>query len=138
MKSGRMIWVARWVVGVLLVVLFLVFFCACRTATPAVIPSHSDSVRVRVEYRHDSVYIDRWRDRWHKGDTVYIRDSVTLWKSRYIQTADTICKTDTVAVRIPYERTQYDRATASGFWVLLSGLIVWVVLRVLWRIYVKR
>lgn len=50
---------------------------------------------VSVE-RTDSVYIDRWHDRWHEGDTVYITDSVMVERYRSIVRTDTVRDTQFV------------------------------------------
>ena len=46
-----------------------------------------DTVRTE-RVRSDTVAVERWRDRWLRGDTVVVRDSVVLWRSRTV--ADTV------------------------------------------------
>lgn len=87
----------------------------------------------------DSVYIDRWRNVYRGGDTVYIErvQVETHYKFR-----DRVQKVE-VRDSIPYEvhvieyvrrRNAYDKATSTGFWVMLIGLIVIIAIRIWFRL----
>lgn len=139
--AERLQFVAVVILGVILCALLL---SSCKTAAPIVTPPAStDSTRVRVEVRVDSVWRDRWHTQYVKGDTIFVRDSITTEKTRYIDRHDTLCVRDSVPYLVeipkPYrERNAYDKATARGFWVLLSALVLLIAARIVWRVYLKK
>lgn len=105
----------------------------------------------RVEYR-DRIVTD------YQHDTLILRDSVAVDRGKdtltitRIQTRDRVIYRDRVdSVRvvdsIPYEvqvvkevrrRSGYDKFVSFGFWSLLAFIILCIVARVLWRVYVKK
>lgn len=102
-------------------------------------PSHNrDSVR--VEYRHDSVYIDRWHTRYVQGDTVFVRDSV--WRDRFRTIRDTlrISMTDTIyqQVEVPViqkvERSPFLRNSGIALWVILALAVLSVVVGIIIKV----
>lgn len=124
------------------VLLCALLFTSCHVQTIPPVPS-TDSSSVRVEVRVDSVWRDRVRIEYTRGDTLILRDSVYVEKLRYVDRHDTLRVRDSipycVEVPKPYrERNAYDKATARGFWVLLILCALAVAARVLWRLYVKK
>ena len=109
----------------------IVCFASCKVHYQLPISS-SDNRRdsERIEYVHDSIYIDRVRMIYIGGDTVYIRDSVntvrtqkqTIHDSIYINLTDTI-----------YQPTETKTATMSKGTVFLrnSGIALYVILSIL-------
>lgn len=124
----------------LLLIVSILLLSACRTTQRVeFVPVVRDSIQVRTVTRVDSVWRDRVRTEYVKGDTVRILDSVTVQSFQFRERADTLTIRDSIPVikEIPgpveYRRTEYDKACARGFWlyVLLTVLIV------AWR-FVKR
>ena len=84
------------------------------------------------QYRHDSIYIDRWHTKILRGDTVYIHDSIyfhngkTLLDTVYIKntTRDTI-PSDPVIIEKPLTANQiFLQRCGIAFWVLLVIFII--------------
>lgn len=88
---------------------------------------------VRVEVRHDSVFVFRhdsiFRDRWRSGDTVYVTVEKwqTRWKDKTVQVHDTITVNSTETV----VKVEQKKGFVYGCgWVL----IVLVILFALWSV----
>lgn len=120
-------------VALLAAMFFIVFGCSPKVQPPLL--SVTDSTRVHVETKYDSIWVDRWHVVKEKGDTIWLHDSIYIEKWREKHTRDTICVRDSV----PYEvqvvkevrkRNGYDKFTARGFWVLLALLVLYIALRV--------
>lgn len=105
--------------------LFCIFCAGCKSQTlPA---SSRDSVR--VEFRHDSVYVFKhdsvFRDRWRTGDTVFVVTEKwqTLYKDRTKEIHDTIRTNEIQVQQVKYVPAYY-KNTSAGFWVLLVILLL--------------
>lgn len=85
---------------------------------------HRDSVR--TEYKHDSIYVDRWHNIITKGDTVRIHDSIYVekWRVRElhdsvrIEVRDSIPYPVEVQVPVAY-KSGYTKFTSWFFWIVL-------------------
>ena len=115
------------ILAILCTVAMCLLFSGCKTTQP--LTQTRDSVR--VEFRHDSVYIYQkdsiFRDRWRSGDTVYltVEKFKTLYKDKLVEVHDTISLTQTEQVAVKYVPSYY-KNTSTGFWILLAVLIVLV------------
>lgn len=115
------------IVAILCTVAMCLLFSGCKTTQP--LTQTRDSVR--VEFRHDSVYIWQhdsiFRDRWRAGDTVFVtvEKFKTLYKDKLVEVHDTISLTQTEQVAVKYVPSYY-KNTSTGFWILLAVLIVLV------------
>ena len=78
---------------------------------------HRDSIYIREYIRGDTIYIDRWRDRWLE---------------RTITRADTVYKDREVQVQLPPER-YVPRAVRCLAWTGVFAILA-LVLRLLWRL----
>ena len=113
------------------------FFSGCKTVQP--LTQSRDSVRVEV--RHDSVYIFRhdsiFRDRWRAGDTVFVtvEKYKTLYRDKLIEVHDTITNTQTEQVAVRYVPDYYKRVSA-GFWILLAILLAILAFKA-YKLYIK-
>lgn len=136
--------IARYVLGALvLAALFLglAMLPSCKVVQP--VPSSVIRDSVRIEYRHDSIFIWQhdsiFRDRWRAGDTVYVTVEKwqTRWKDKIVQVHDTITNTqsETVVQEVKYVPNYY-KNTSTGFWILLAILLVIVAWKVA-KIYFK-
>ena len=124
------------IIGIALIAAMF-FFSGCKTVQP--LTQSRDSVRVEV--RHDSVYIFRhdsiFRDRWRAGDTVFItvEKYKTLYRDKLIEVHDTITDTRTEQVAVRYVPDYYKRVSA-GFWILLVILLAIIAFKA-YKLYIK-
>ena len=114
------------IIGIIVIALIaaMFFFSGCKTVQP--LTQSRDSVRVEV--RHDSVYIYQkdsiYRDRWRAGDTVFVtvEKFKALYRDKLVEVHDTITNTQTEQVAVRYVPDYYKRVSA-GFWILLAILL---------------
>lgn len=112
-------------IGLVLCAILCLCFSGCKTVQP--IQQTRDSVR--VEIRHDSVYVFKhdsiFRDRWRSGDTVFVTLTKfqTLYRDKMVEVHDTIATTQTEQVPVEVVPTYY-KNTSRGFWVLLVILLL--------------
>lgn len=118
-----------------LVILAMVLACliilfalnSCRSVQQVVMPERTDSVRVRTEYKTDTLLRGKVRLVYVQGDTVRITDSVTIERVRVQIRADTIRRIDSIPYPVEvtvteYRRSGYDRFCSIAFWTM-AGLI---------------
>lgn len=118
------IWILAMVVACLFIFLGL---SSCRSVQQVVMPERTDSVRVRTEYKTDTLLRDKVRLVYVQGDTVRITDSVTIERVRVQIRADTIKRIDSIPYPVEvkvteYRRSGYDRFCSVAFWIM-AGLI---------------
>lgn len=117
------------IIVMVVVCLFILFaMSSCRSVQQVVVPERSDSVRVRTEYKTDTIMRDKVRLVYVQGDTVRITDSVTIERVRVQIRADTIKRIDSIPYPVEvkvteYKRSGYDRFCSAAFWTI-AGLIV--------------
>ena len=115
------------ILAILCTVAMCLLFSGCKTTQP--LTQRTDSVR--VEFRHDSVFIWQhdsiFRDRWRAGDTVFVtvEKFKTLYKDKLVEVHDTISLTQQEQVAVKYVPPYY-KNTSTGFWILLAVLVVLV------------
>lgn len=127
------------IIGIIVIALIaaIFFFSGCKTVQP--LTQSRDSVRVEV--RHDSVYIFRhdsiFRDRWLAGDTVFVtvEKYKTLYRDKLIEVHDTITDTRTEQVAVRYVPDYYKRVSA-GFWILLAIMLAIIAFKA-YKLYIK-
>lgn len=108
-------------------IFILLGMSSCRSVQHVVMPERTDSVRVRTEYRTDTLMRDKVRLVYVQGDTVRITDSVTIERVRVQIRADTIKRIDSIPYPVEvkvteYRRSGYDRFCSIAFWTI-AGLI---------------
>ena len=124
------------IIGIALIAAMF-FFSGCKTVQP--LTQSRDSVRVEV--RHDSVYVFQhdsiYRDRWRAGDTVFVtvEKYKTLYRDKLIEVHDTITDTQTEQVAVRYVPDYYKRVSA-GFWILLAILLAILAFKA-YKLYIK-
>lgn len=114
-------------IAVFIVIFIALSLSGCKTVQGTAVSRDS----IRVELRHDSVYVYQhdsiFRDRWRAGDTVYVTltQYKTLYRDRLHEVHDTIAltRTETVTVSVPRPRTAYDRFTSWFFWIVVVILL---------------
>lgn len=107
-----------------LVMVAITMLGGCASVKP--IEQSRDSVR--IELRHDSVFVFQhdsvFRDRWRNGDTIFV--TLEKWKVKYrdkiVEVHDTIRK-DNVQTFVQEIVPTYYKRTSAGFWVLLAIVI---------------
>jgi len=118
---------------------FLLTLPSCKTCVPVV--EIRDSVR--VEYKLDSVYIWQhdsiFRDRWREGDTVFVilEKYKTLYKDKIVEIHDTI-RTEQNIVQERKVVPAFYKGCTIALWVLIACVVVYIVVRVLIRVYLKK
>ena len=113
--------------------LLAAFLCSCKSAQQ-ILPSTHDHTgdSTHIEYKHDSVYIDRWHTVYQKGDTVIIRDSVfrDRWHYNNIHDSIYISNTDTIVQTVTIEKqgSAFLRNSGIALWVLIGLLVIAVII----------
>lgn len=120
--------------------LILLMVESCRSVAPVVETPRNDSIVLRYEYMHDSIYIDRAHYEFLKGDTVYLHDTVTQKYFSIVNKVDTIYLDKEVVITHPPEKyvPPFYKWCAG---ILISGIIaiiLYVVLRIVIKVYLKR
>lgn len=129
---------------IILVVILFLLVVGCKAVVPvAGTAAEHNRDSMRIEYKHDSIYIDRWHHIYTQGDTVYIYDSI--WRDRYhtinkrdsiyINNTDTIYQTNTIEVVKP--GSMFLRNSGIALWVLIAIFILTVIIGIVLR-FVKR
>lgn len=120
------------VILVMVVACLIVLFAmsSCRSVQQVVMPERTDSVRVRTEYKTDTLLRDKVRLVYVQGDTVRITDSVTIERVRVQIRADTIKRVDSIPYPVEvtvteYKRSGYDRFCSIAFWSI-AGLVAMI------------
>lgn len=120
---------------ILLAIIF--FLClvlamvGCKTQPLPVIPTNnSQRDSVRIEYKYDSIYIDRWHNIYTKGDTVFVHDSIFRDRWRYKHDSIYFASVDTIYQQITVEKksSQFLRNSGIALWVLLGILLLAVII----------
>lgn len=123
------------ILAALAVAAFLVCFGCSPKVQPSLRPT-TDSTRVHYQTQYDSIWADRWHVIKEKGDTIWIHDSIFIEKWREKNTRDTICVRDSIPYEVPKyirQRNNYDRFTATGFWIMIALAIGYIALRIYLR-----
>lgn len=108
-----------------LLIIFAAILVSCKTTQPIVQTRDS----VRVEYKHDSVFVWQhdsiFRDRWRNGDTVFVTVEKwqVKWRDKVCEIHDTIATVEVQTVEVQIVPNYYKRVS-TGFWILLAMLIV--------------
>ena len=124
-------------IGLVLCAILCLCFSGCKTVKP--IAQTRDSIR--VEIRHDSVFVFKhdsiFRDRWRSGDTVFVtvEKFKTLYRDKLVEVHDTIAttQTDTIEVQVV---PNYYRRVSTGFWILLVILLALTAFKA-YKIYLR-
>lgn len=118
----------------LLYMLLTFLFSSCAAPKVVYVPVVKDSIQTRTEVRVDSVWRDRVRTEYVKGDTVRILDSVIVQSFQYRDRADTVIVRDSIPVLrdvpgpVVYKRTDYDKFCSRAFWSIVIFALLVIVL----------
>lgn len=117
-------------------------FLGCSTKKVFAPPETQEKTVYKEIERVDTVFQNVYKYIHEKGDTVFVRDSVLVYRYKYITKCDTFVQVDSIPypVEVTKEvcvRNGYDKFTARGFWIytaiILAGVIFFAV-----RWYIKR
>lgn len=118
----------------ILAILFSVLGCSTvRTFTP---PETQEKTIYKEIERVDTVFQNVYKYIHERGDTVFVRDSVLVYRYKYITKCDTFVQVDSIPypVEVTKEvrvRNAYDRFTASGFWVFVGIIFLYIAWKLL-------
>lgn len=92
--------------------------CSCFNAlrehaavAPVVVPVHD--TLWQQKYEVDTVFTDRWHYIDRKGDTVWMHDSVIVYRAKYIH--DTTRVVETLTVPVTMTKTEYIEKTLPWY-----------------------
>lgn len=111
----------------------------CKTCVPVI--EYRDSVR--TEYKLDSVYVYKhdsiFRDRWREGDTVFVTTDRwrVMYKDKIVEVHDTI-RTNTEIVQERKVVPSFYKGCTIALWVLIACVVLYIVVRVVIRIYLHK
>ena len=126
-----------------LLILSLFFsFLGCSTQKVFAPPETQEKTIYKEIERVDTVFQNVYKYIHEKGDTVFVRDSVILYRYKYVTKCDTFVQVDSIPypVEVTKEvrvRNGYDRFTARGFWIYTGIILVGLIFLVV-RWYIKR
>ena len=124
-------------IAMTLFLLIGLLFAAC---SPKVITEiHTQVVRDTTTL-HDSIFRDRIIKEYHKGDTIYLKDSVFVYKYKYLDKVKEVVIRDSIPYAVKVEkivkkRSAYDKFCSRFFWVVLVALILIIAGWVLDKVY---
>jgi len=130
------------------------FICACAYIILCAALASSCKVQTKIvtEYRDrivhdttqvvDSIYQDRVRYVYTKGDTVYRTDSVFLYKYKYLNHDINVYVHDSipypVEIEVPVKyRSGYDRFCSFAFWIIFALVLLWIAWKIV-KLYFHR
>ena len=116
--------------------------------TPAMVTSpvvhNRDSVVVRDNYIHDSIYTDRWHTIFMKDDTVYKTDSIYFAVYKNVEIRDTISvqHTDTITITVTVEQPmspglRFLRNSGIALWGIIAMIVLLTVAVIVIRVMRK-
>ena len=115
------------------IALLVVFFMlsSCRSVQHVVLPERTEDVKTSAVQNTDTIYRDRERVVFIKGDTIHITDSITIEKVRIRTRADTVLRVDSVPYPVEvkvveYKRSGYDRFCSISFWSIVGLFILFI------------
>ena len=115
------------------IALLIVFFMlsSCRSVQHVVLPERTEEAKSSSVLNTDTIYRDRERVVFIKGDTIHITDSITIEKVRIRTRADTVLRVDSVPYPvevkvIEYKRSGYDRFCSISFWSIVGLFILFI------------
>ena len=89
---------------------------------------------------HDSIFRDRIVEKYHKGDTIYLKDSVFVYKYKYLDKVKEVIIRDSIPYPVEVEkivkkRSSYDKFCSRFFWISAVALLLIIAGWVLDKIY---
>ena len=127
------------IVTMLVGLAFVLLMSGCKPCECLTSVEYRDSIVVRHQrdtiqyYNHDSIYVHE------KGDTVWRERWSIRYRDRIVERVDTCYKTNTQeVVRVEKYVPQYYKGVSWAFWILFAGIVLYVVARILVRVYLHK
>ena len=122
------------IMALCITIAFLVVFfmlSSCSSVQHVVLPERTEEVKTSAVQLTDTIYRDRERLVFIKGDTIHITDSITIEKVRIRTRADTVLRVDSVPYPVEvkvveYKRSGYDRFCSISFWSIIILFILFI------------
>lgn len=131
--------ILRIVAGIVICLLWLCLLNSCKTCECLPSVEYRDSIVTRYHhdtiqtYEKDSVFIHA------KGDTVWRERWSIRWRDKIVERHDTIYQDrQTETVRVERVVPALYKNCTRGFFVLLSVVVLYIVVRILIRVYLKK
>lgn len=111
-------------------------FLGCSTQQVFAPPETQEKTVYKEIERVDTVFQNVYKYIHEKGDTVFVHDSVLVYRYKYVTKCDTFVQVDSIPypVEVTKEvrvRNGYDRFTARGFWVFIGIIFLYIAWRLL-------
>lgn len=125
-----------------LILAILFAFLGCSTQQVFAPPETQEKTIYKEIERVDTVFQNVYKYIHEKGDTVFVRDSVILYRYKYLTKCDTVLQVDSIPypVEVTKEvrvRNGYDKFTARGFWIYTATILLGLIFLVV-RWHIKR
>ena len=120
--------------------LFLLIGLLFASCSPKVITEiHTQYVHDTTTL-HDSIFRDRIVKEYHKGDTIYLKDSVFVYKYKYLDKVKEVIVRDSIPYAVEVEkivkkRSAYDKFCSRFFWITLVAVLLVIAGWILDKIY---
>lgn len=127
--------ILRYTIGILFLTFLAWLMLSCKSSqVPMVVQQQATHTELKdstnSKYHRDSIFVDRWHTIYTKGDTVYIHDSIFLFKGK--EANDTIYIKVTTTDTIPAEPVIIEKQpTKNDIFLRRSGIALWVILALL-------
>ena len=124
--------IVRWIVGGAIIALLLsIILTSCKSQAPIVVPAKQTHIEqndsTHKQYRHDSIYIDRWHTKILRGDTIILHDSIYVHDGRIIH--DSIHVRETITDTVPSDPIIIEKPlTDNQIFLQRCGIAFWVLL----------
>lgn len=127
----------------ILLLLLIVAMIGCRSMQPAIgsTSSRNDSIAIRTEHVHDTTIIEKLRTVIQKPDTLYIHDSIVIYKYRdsrktdtlYRYHTDTITKIQEVIVEKPVG-SKFMQRSGIALWIIIGLTVILAIVVIVWKV----
>ena len=120
--------------------LFLGCGLLCSSCSPKVITEiHTQYVHDTTTL-HDSIFRDRIHTQYVKGDTIFLKDSVFVYKYKYLDKVKEVIVRDSIPYAVEVEkivkkRSSYDKFCSRFFWITLVAVLLVIAGWILDKIY---
>ena len=130
LSVGRRQQIAHYIEVCAICIIIAIFIVSCfaSCATPAHIIEYRDRVQHDTTTIVDSVIRDRWHTVERVADTVYIRDSVLLWKNRFVDKIVEVYQTDSIPYEVEVVKEVPKQLTPWQRFIMGSGYSFWAIL----------
>ena len=140
-RQGCLHFIATFIASAIVLAALAVMFTSCKQVQTVVEVREKvvhDTTRLR-----DSIYVNRDRVVYRQGDTVYITNTKTEYRYKYLDKVVEVQVHDSIPYPVEVEkpvvvRTGYDRFVSWGFWVFIVLFVLSVVWWCVKKFYFKK